>query len=79
MLGRVFLLLALQPAPPTVVIDERERMREEAPPHGAIGMSTAYRLSDGVPQRTMELRRRVLMPARRSACIRSTMTGSITC
>ena len=56
----VTLLLALQPAPPMVVIDERDKVREEAPPHGAIGMSTAYRISDGVPQRTMEFRRRVL-------------------
>ncbi len=55
------LLLALQTAaPPMVVIDERDKVREEAPPHGAIGMSTAYRISDGVPQRTMEFRRRVL-------------------
>jgi len=55
------LLLALQAAaPPMVVIDERCTVREEAPPHGAIGMSTAYRISDGVPQRTMEFRRRVL-------------------
>ncbi len=54
------LLLLAQPAPPMVVIDEREKVREEAPPHGAIGMSTAYRISDGVPQRTMEFRRRIL-------------------
>lgn len=55
------LLLALQSAaPPMVVVDERQVMREQAPPHGAIGMSTAYRISDGVPQRTMEFRRRVL-------------------
>jgi len=55
------LLLALQAAaPPMVVVDERQVMREQAPPHGAIGMSTAYRISDGVPQRTMEFRRRVL-------------------
>ena len=55
------LLLALQAAaPPMVVVDERQAVREEAPPHGAIGMSTAYRISDGVPQRTMEFRRRVL-------------------
>ena len=33
----------------------------EAPPHGAIGMSTAYRISDAAPQpRRMEFRRRVL-------------------
>jgi mannose-6-phosphate isomerase-like protein (cupin superfamily) len=43
------------------VIHERETRRKEAPPHGQIGMSTAYRISDAVPQpRAMEFRRRVL-------------------
>lgn len=56
----ILLLLALA-APLMVVIDERDVVREEAPPHGAIGMSTAYRISDFVPQpRTMEFRKRVL-------------------
>jgi len=55
------LLLLLTAAPPMVVIDEREVRREEAPPHGAIGMSTAFRISDAAPQpRAMEFRRRVL-------------------
>lgn len=51
-------------APPAmVVITEGEVMVREAPPHGAIGMSTAYRISDAAPQpRTMEFRRRVLDP-----------------
>ncbi len=54
-------LLLLAAAPPMVVVDERSTRREEAPPHGAIGMSTAYRISDAVPQpRAMEFRRRVL-------------------
>ena len=54
-------LLMLAAAPPMVVIDEQAVKREEAPPHGAIGMSTAYRISDAVPQpRTMEFRKRVL-------------------
>lgn len=58
MITALFLLLA---APPMVVIDERDVVREEAPPHGAIGMSTAYRISDAVPQpKTMEFRKRVL-------------------
>ena len=49
------------PAPPMAVIDERDTVRDEAPPHGAIGMSTAYRISDAAPApRTMEFRRRVL-------------------
>ncbi|MBY8824180.1 cupin domain-containing protein [Sphingomonas colocasiae] len=50
-------------APPAVIIDERDVARQEPPPHGAIGMSTAYRISDAVPRpRTMEFRRRVLHP-----------------
>ncbi len=54
-------LLLLAAAPPMAVIDERDTRREEAPPHGAIGMSTAYRISDAVPQpRAMEFRRRIL-------------------
>ncbi|TFI56885.1 cupin domain-containing protein [Sphingomonas parva] len=47
-------------APPMVVIDERDVVRDEPPPHGAIGMSTAYRISDSAPGRAMEFRRRVL-------------------
>jgi len=44
-----------------VVIDEAQTVRREPPPHGEIGMSTAYRISDAAPQpRTMEFRRRVL-------------------
>lgn len=57
------LVLVLQTAPSMVIIDERDTIREEAPPHGAIGMSTAYRISDAAPQpRTMEFRKRVLHP-----------------
>ena len=47
-------------APPAVIVDEAKVMRQEAPPHGAIGMSTAYRISDAAPNRTMEFRKRVL-------------------
>jgi mannose-6-phosphate isomerase-like protein (cupin superfamily) len=54
-------LMLLAAAPPMVVIDENAVKRDEAPPHGAIGMSTAYRISDAVPApRTMEFRKRVL-------------------
>ncbi|MBL8656154.1 MAG: cupin domain-containing protein [Altererythrobacter sp.] len=54
-------LLAAATAPAMVVIDEVQVEVREAPPHGAIGMSTAYRISDAAPQpRTMEFRRRVL-------------------
>lgn len=53
--------MLLSGAPPMVVIDQVSTMRREPPPHGAIGMSTAYRISDAVPQsRTMEFRRRDL-------------------
>lgn len=45
---------------PMVVIDERDTRRDEPPPHGAIGASTAYRISDAVPARAMEFRRRIL-------------------
>ncbi len=57
-----------QPAPPAaagrpmVVIDERSTAREEPTPHGAIGRSTAFRISDAVPGRTMEFRKRILHP-----------------
>lgn len=54
-------LLIAAAAPPMAVIDERNTRREEAPPHGAIGMSTAFRISDAVPPpRAMEFRRRIL-------------------
>jgi mannose-6-phosphate isomerase-like protein (cupin superfamily) len=44
-----------------VVIDERDVVKEEPAPHGKIGMSTAYRISDAVPQpRAMEFRKRIL-------------------
>jgi mannose-6-phosphate isomerase-like protein (cupin superfamily) len=53
--------LVLAAAPAMVVIDEADTVRREPPPHGEIGMSTAYRISDAAPQpRTMEFRRRVL-------------------
>ena len=48
-------------APAMVVIDEAATAREEAPPHGAIGMSTAYRISDRIPApRSFEFRKRAL-------------------
>lgn len=53
---------AQAPRRPLVVIDERSVVREEPTPHGKIGTSTAYRISDGVPDRTMEFRKRVLHP-----------------
>jgi mannose-6-phosphate isomerase-like protein (cupin superfamily) len=47
-------------APAMVVIDEKTVTRDEPPPHGAIGMSTAFRISDAVPGRAMEFRKRTL-------------------
>jgi mannose-6-phosphate isomerase-like protein (cupin superfamily) len=63
MLAGVAVQAADQPMPePMVVIDERSVMREEPTPHGNIGTSTAYRISDAVPGRTMEFRKRILHP-----------------
>jgi mannose-6-phosphate isomerase-like protein (cupin superfamily) len=57
----IALLLAGGTTPAMVVIDETTTVREEAPPHGAIGMSTAYRISDSVPApRSFEFRKRAL-------------------
>jgi mannose-6-phosphate isomerase-like protein (cupin superfamily) len=54
-----FLLAAAAPA--MVVVRDEDVKRVEAPPHGNIGMSTAYRISDAAPQpRAMEFRKRVL-------------------
>lgn len=44
------------------IIVEADVRAEEPVPHGRIGMSTAYRLTDHVPDRTMEFRRRTLHP-----------------
>ena len=55
------LLLAGATAPAMVIIDEAATVRDEAPPHGAIGLSTAYRISDAVPApRSFEFRKRAL-------------------
>lgn len=51
---------ATTPGRPMVVVDEASVKRDEPTPHGQIGMSTAYRISDSVPGRTMEFRKRVL-------------------
>lgn len=56
-------MLLMAAAPAMVVVREEDVKRDEPPPHGAIGMSTAYRLSDAVPApRAMEFRKRVLHP-----------------
>lgn len=59
----ILAILLLAVAPAMVVVDENDVKRDEPPPHGAIGMSTAYRISDAVPApRAMEFRKRVLHP-----------------
>ncbi len=56
----VLLCGAALAAPPMVVVDENTVIKEEPAPHGAIGMTTAYRISDAAPGRTMEFRKRIL-------------------
>src|SRR5690348_15638316 len=51
---------AAKPAGKMVVVDEKMVTRDEPPPHGNIGMSTAYRISDVAPNRIMEFRKRTL-------------------
>lgn len=52
---------AAQDAPRrAVIVDEADTVVEEAPPHGAIGMSTAYRISDAAEGGTLAFRKRVL-------------------
>lgn len=54
-------IMLMAAAPAMVVVREDDVKRVEPPPHGAIGMSTAYRISDAVPApRAMEFRKRVL-------------------
>ena len=47
-------------APPAVFVNEADLARAEPPPHNGKGKSTAYRISDAAPGRTMEFRKRVL-------------------
>lgn len=47
-------------ARPMVVVREGAKQVDEPPPHGRIGMSTAWRITDGVPGRMMEYRKRSL-------------------
>lgn len=47
---------------PMVVVNEEDVKVDEAPPHGAIGMSTAYHISSAAPRRELEFRKRVLHP-----------------
>ena len=47
-------------APAAVFVNEADVVRKEPPPHNGKGLSTAYRISDAAPNRTMEFRKRVL-------------------
>jgi hypothetical protein len=52
----------LAAAPPAVIVREADVMRAEVPPHGGVGMSTAWRLSDAAPGRNFEFRKRAMEP-----------------
>lgn len=62
-MAATILALALQAAPAAgqgQVIHERDTIKREVPPHHGTGMSTAYRISDQMPNRSMEFRKRVM-------------------
>lgn len=59
------LLQAVPASPPAgvgLVIREADVMVRQPPPHNGTGMSTAYRISDVVPNRAMEFRKRTMHP-----------------
>jgi len=67
----ILAMLAVQEAHPApasspqgtgVVIREADTVVQQPPPHRGEGMSTAFRISDGVPNRSMEFRKRALHP-----------------
>ncbi len=53
---------ASPPAGVGLVIHEADTMRRQVPPHNGTGMSTAFRISDVAPNRSMEFRKRILHP-----------------
>lgn len=53
---------ASPPAGVGLVIREADTMVRQPPPHRGTGMSTAYRISDVAPNRSMEFRKRVMHP-----------------
>ncbi|MFN3931355.1 MAG: cupin domain-containing protein [Brevundimonas sp.] len=53
---------ASPPAGTPVIVREAEVMVRQPPPHNGEGMSTAFRISDAAPNRSMEFRKRVLHP-----------------
>ncbi|WNO55129.1 cupin domain-containing protein [Stakelama saccharophila] len=61
----LLITLALQAVPAAGqgrVIHEGDTVTREVPPHHGTGMSTAYRISDQMPNRSMEFRKRVMHP-----------------
>ena len=53
---------ASPPAGVGMVIHEADTLVRQPPPHNGTGMSTAYRISDQAPNRSMEFRKRVMHP-----------------
>lgn len=53
---------ASPPAGVGLVIHEADTLVRQVPPHNGTGMSTAYRISDVAPNRSMEFRKRVMHP-----------------
>ncbi len=53
---------ASPPAGTARVIHEADTMVRQPPPHDGKGMTTAYRISDVMPNRSMEFRKRVMHP-----------------
>ena len=53
---------ASPPAGTGLVIHEADSMVRQRPPHNGTGESTAYRISDSAPNRSMEFRKRIMHP-----------------
>lgn len=53
---------ASPPAGVGIVVHEADVRVQQVPPHNGTGMSTAYRISDVAPNRSMEFRKRVMHP-----------------
>lgn len=47
-------------AAPMVIVDEAKIAKEEPTPHGNIGRSSVYRVTDSVPNRLLEFRKRIM-------------------
>ena len=66
LIAALAILLQATPASPPagvgLVIHEADVMVRQVPPHNGTGMSTAYRISDVAPNRSIEFRKRVMHP-----------------